>query len=88
MNSVIASIARTPIGKFGGAFRPLTAVELGSVAMGAALERSGLSPEKVDEVLFGHVLQAGTGQITSRQAAVGATSCSARCPRTGPRAGA
>ena len=70
MASVITSIARTPIGRFGGVFRTLTAVDLGAVAIEAALERAGLSPEKVDEVLFGHVLQAGTGQITSRQAAV------------------
>ncbi|NNC92095.1 MAG: acetyl-CoA C-acyltransferase [Acidimicrobiia bacterium] len=70
MASVITSIARTPIGRFGGAFRTLTAVDLGAAAMSAALDRSTLNPEKVDEVLFGHVLQAGTGQITSRQAAV------------------
>ncbi len=70
MASVIASIARTPIGRFGGAFRSLPAVDLGAAAIRGALERSGLSPGKVDEVLFGHVLQAGTGQITSRQAAV------------------
>jgi acetyl-CoA C-acetyltransferase len=69
MASVITSIARTPIGRFGGAFRSLTAVDLGAAAISAALDRSGLGPEKVDEVLFGHVLQAGTGQITSRQAA-------------------
>ncbi len=70
MASVITSIARTPIGRFGGAFRSLSAVDLGAVAIRGALERSGLDPGKVDEVLFGHVLQAGTGQITSRQAAV------------------
>jgi len=70
MASVITSIARTPIGRFGGAFRTQSAVDLGAVAIRGALERSGLDPAKVDEVLFGHVLQAGTGQITSRQAAV------------------
>ncbi len=70
MTSVITSIARTPIGKFGGAFRPLSAVDLGAAAIRGALDRAGLRPEKVDEVLFGHVLQAGTGQVTSRQAAV------------------
>ena len=68
--AVIAGIARTPIGRVGGAFAPLQAVDLGGAAISAALERSGLPPEQVDEVLFGHVLQAGTGQITSRQAAV------------------
>ena len=70
MPSVITSIARTPIGRFGGAFRSLPAVELGAAAIRGALDRSGLEPSKVDEVLFGHVIQAGTGQITSRQAAV------------------
>ena len=70
MTSVITSIARTPIGKFGGAFHPLSAVDLGAAAIRGALDRAGLSPEKVDEILFGHVLQAGTGQVTSRQAAV------------------
>jgi acetyl-CoA C-acetyltransferase len=69
MSSVITSIARTPIGKFGGVFRNVSAVDLGAVAIRAALERVGLRAEKIDEVLFGHVIQAGTGQITSRQAA-------------------
>lgn len=69
-NSVITGIARTPIGKFGGALSPLRAVDLGGAAIGAALERSGLEPAVIDEVLFGHVLQAGEGQITARQAAV------------------
>ncbi len=66
---VICSIARTPIGKFGGVFAPITAMELGGNAIEVALERSGLPPEQVDEVLFGHVIQAGQGQITARQAA-------------------
>ncbi len=69
MTSVIAGIARTPIGRFGGALAPLAAVELGGAAIAGALERSGLPAEQVDEVIFGHVLQAGTGQITARQAA-------------------
>jgi acetyl-CoA C-acetyltransferase len=69
MGSVITAIARTPIGRFGGGFQPLQAVELGAVAMQAALERSGLPAEQLDEVLFGHVIQAGAGQITARQAA-------------------
>ncbi len=66
---VICSIARTPIGRFSGAFTPLTAMDLGAVAMSAALERAGLTGDQVDEVLFGHVIQAGQGQITARQAA-------------------
>lgn len=68
--SVITGIARTPIGKYGGAFQPLKAVDLGGVAVRAAVERSGIDPQSFDEVIFGHVLQAGEGQITSRQAAV------------------
>jgi len=69
-NSVITGIARTPIGKYGGGLTPLRAVELGGQAVGAALERSKADPSAFDEVLFGHVLQAGEGQITARQAAV------------------
>jgi acetyl-CoA C-acetyltransferase len=69
-NSVITGIARTPIGKYGGVFQPLRAVELGGAAVEAAVAQSGAPPESFDEVLFGHVLQAGEGQITARQAAV------------------
>ncbi|MGH9168109.1 MAG: acetyl-CoA C-acyltransferase [Acidimicrobiia bacterium] len=69
MGAVITGIARTPIGRFGGAFRPLQAVELGGAAIAAAMHRADLEPGMVDEVVFGHVIQAGTGQITSRQAA-------------------
>ena len=69
MSAVIVGIARTPIGRFGGAYKPLSAVELGAQAIEAALGRSGLDPAQVNETLFGHVLQAGTGQITARQAA-------------------
>jgi acetyl-CoA C-acetyltransferase len=69
MNPVICSIARTPIGKFNGSFTPLTAMDLGGIAMTGALDRAGLPPEQVDEVIFGHVIQAGQGQITARQAA-------------------
>ena len=68
MSTVIASVARTPIGRFGGQLLPLSAPELGAVAMRGALDRSGLKPEDVDEVLFGHVIGAGVGQIPSRQA--------------------
>jgi acetyl-CoA C-acetyltransferase len=69
-NPVITAIARTPIGKYGGSLAPLRAVDLGGAAISAALERSQVSPTEIDEVLFGHVLQAGEGQITARQAAV------------------
>ena len=69
MDPVICSVARTPIGRFSGTFTPLTAMDLGGVVIQAALDRAGLPPEQIDEVLFGHVIQAGQGQITARQAA-------------------
>ena len=69
-NPVITGIARTPIGKYNGSLAPLRAVELGGSAIAAAVERSLVGASAVDEVLFGHVLQAGEGQITARQAAV------------------
>ncbi len=70
MATVITSIARTPIGKFRGGFAPLKAMDLGGVAIAGALERAGITGDQIDEVLFGHVIQAGQGQITSRQAAL------------------
>ena len=70
--SVIVEGARTPIGRFRGSLAPMRAVDLGAVAIRAALDRAGVAPEQVDYVIMGHVLQAGTGQITSRQAAVAA----------------
>ncbi|HEV3473802.1 MAG TPA: beta-ketoacyl synthase N-terminal-like domain-containing protein, partial [Actinomycetota bacterium] len=70
--SVIVSGARTPIGKFGGGFRDLPAVELGAAAIREALSRAGVAGEQIDYVLIGQVLQAGAGQITARQAAVAA----------------
>ena len=69
-HSVITGIARTPIGKYGGAFKTVRAVELGGAAIAAAVERSQTDHSAIDEVVFGHVLQAGEGQITARQAAV------------------
>lgn len=69
-NSVITAIARTPIGRYGGALQPLRAVELGGAVIAAALERSMADPAAFDEILFGHVLQGGEGQMTARQAAV------------------
>src|SRR3954447_10346256 len=68
--SVIASTARTPIGKLSGAFASLTAMDLGGVAIQGALERGGVGAEQIDYVVMGQVLQAGQGQITARQAAV------------------
>jgi acetyl-CoA C-acetyltransferase len=70
MRSVIVAGARTPIAKFAGAYKDLSATKLGAVAIRAALERAGIEGEAVDYVMMGQVLQAGTGQITSRQAAV------------------
>ncbi len=69
-NSVITGIARTPIGKYGGAFKTVRSVELGGTAIAGALDRSKTDPSAIDEIIFGHVLQAGEGQITARQAAV------------------
>jgi acetyl-CoA C-acetyltransferase len=68
--SVIVSSARTPIGKLSGALAQFSAMDLGGVAIRAALERGGISPDDVDYVIMGQVLQAGQGQITARQAAL------------------
>jgi acetyl-CoA C-acetyltransferase len=68
--SVIIAGARTPIGKLSGAAASLSAAELGGVAIEEALQRAGIDGEQVDYVFMGHVLQAGAGQITARQAAV------------------
>jgi acetyl-CoA C-acetyltransferase len=70
MPSVIVAGARTPIGKFGGAFKDVPAVTLGGHAIRSALERSGVEGKDVDYVIMGQVLQAGAGQITARQAAI------------------
>lgn len=67
--TVIVSGARTPFGKLGGKLRSLTAPELGGIAIKEALKRAKVEPAKVDEVIFGSVLQGGQGQIPSRQAA-------------------
>ena len=69
---VIVSAARTPVGSFLGALSSLPASGLGEVAIRAALERAGVTPEEVDEVILGHVLQAAAGQGPARQAAMGA----------------
>jgi acetyl-CoA C-acetyltransferase len=70
--AVIVAGARTPIGKFRGSLAGFKAVELGSAAIAGALERSGVAPEQIEYSIMGHVLQAGQGQITSRQAAIAA----------------
>jgi acetyl-CoA C-acetyltransferase len=68
--TVILGTARTPVGKLGGGLSSLDATELGGVAMSAALERAGVEPEQVEHVVMGQVLQAGQGQIPSRQAQI------------------
>jgi acetyl-CoA C-acetyltransferase len=67
---VILGTARTPFGKMGGALSPKTAIELGGTAISAALERAEVAPEEVEHVVYGQVLQAGQGQIPSRQAQI------------------
>jgi acetyl-CoA C-acetyltransferase len=68
--TVILSAARTPIGKLGGGLASLDATELGGIAIRAALERADVAPEDVQHVVMGQVLQAGQGQIPSRQAQI------------------
>jgi acetyl-CoA C-acetyltransferase len=69
-SSVILGTARTPIGKMGGALSSLDATDLGGVAIEAALDRASVAPEQVQQVVYGQVLQAGQGQIPSRQAQI------------------
>jgi len=69
-STVILGTARTPFGKMGGGLASLDATDLGGTAIKAALERSGVAPEQVQQVVFGQVLQAGQGQIPSRQAQI------------------
>ncbi|HTU95704.1 MAG TPA: acetyl-CoA C-acetyltransferase [Solirubrobacteraceae bacterium] len=68
--TVILSAARTPIGKLGGGLASVDATELGATAIKAALERADVAPEQVQHVIMGQVLQAGQGQIPSRQAQI------------------
>jgi acetyl-CoA C-acetyltransferase len=68
--SFIVAGARTPIGRFRGGLAPLRAVDLGARAIAAALDRSRVDPGQVEYTVMGHVIQAGQGQITSRQAAI------------------
>ena len=69
---VIVSAARTPVGSFNGALAGIPAHELGKVAIQAAIERAGLTPADIDEVILGQVLQAGAGQGPARQASINA----------------
>lgn len=70
--SYIIAGARTPIGKLSGSLSSMSAAELGSIAIRAALERAGVKPEQVNHVIMGQVLMAGQGQVPARQAAAGA----------------
>ena len=67
---VIVAAARTPVGKFLGGLSTLRAPELGAAAIKAALERSGVSGDEIDEVIMGNVVQGGVGQAPARQAAL------------------
>ena len=70
--TVILGTARTPVGKLGGGLSSLQATELGGIAIEAALERANVEPEQVEHVVMGQVLQAGAGQVPSRQAQINA----------------
>src|ERR1019366_4478542 len=69
---VIAGYARTPMGGFQGALGSVKATELGAIAVKAAVERAGVSPEAIDQIIMGCVLPAGLGQAPARQAGMGA----------------
>src|SRR3989304_4997254 len=69
-DAVILSGARTPIGKFNGALTAVDAPHLGAVAVKAAVERAGINPSQIEEVLLGQVIAAGSGQAPGRRAAV------------------
>lgn len=73
----ILSAARTPVGKMGGGLKSKTAVELGTIAVKAAISRAGLKPDQIDEVYIGQVLQGNSGQSPARQVTIGAG-----CPTT------
>src|ERR1700747_3702830 len=66
----IVSAVRTPIGSFGGVLKSFSATQLGAIAVKAAVERAGLKPSQIEEVLMGCVLQANLGQAPARQAAI------------------
>src|ERR1044071_4006409 len=69
-DAVILSGARTPVGKFMGALADFSAIDLGVIAARAAIERAGIDPQLVNEVIFGNVVQAGNGQNPARQVAL------------------
>ena len=67
---VIASACRTAIGKYGGSLKGIPAVDLGATVIKEAVNRAGLKPEDIDEVIFGNVITAGLGQNPARQASI------------------
>src|SRR3954465_13494954 len=69
-DTVIISAVRTAIGKFQGALKSMTAPQIGALVVKAAVERAGLSPQQIDEVIMGNVVSAGLGQNPARQAAL------------------
>ena len=70
--AVILSAVRTPIGKFQGALSAVPATKLGAIAVQAAVERAGINPAEIEEVIMGNVVQAGEGQAPARQSGIGA----------------
>jgi acetyl-CoA C-acetyltransferase len=70
MSTVILSATRTPIGGFLGALAPLSAPQLGAESIKSAIEKAGVKPEEINEVIMGNVLTAGVGQAPARQAAI------------------
>jgi acetyl-CoA C-acetyltransferase len=68
--AVILSAARTPVGKFQGALSSVPATQLGAIAVKAAVERAGINPEEIEEIIMGNVVQAGEGQAPARQAGI------------------
>src|SRR5574338_53924 len=68
--AVILSAARTPIGRFQGSLSSVPATHLGAIAIKAAVERAGINPEEIEEVIMGNVVQAGEGQAPARQAGI------------------
>jgi acetyl-CoA C-acetyltransferase len=68
--AVILSAARTPIGKFQGSLSSVPATQLGAIAVKAAVERAGINPEEIEEVIMGNVVQAGEGQAPARQSGI------------------
>ena len=69
--AVIVSAARTPVGKFGGTLKDMPAYKLGSIVIKEVIQRAGIKPEQVDELIFGHVLTTAQGQNPARQALLG-----------------